>query len=146
MRSKHVFDRGIAPKEEFLGGYAYHNRFLVSRFGSFPVDAIWLSEDTRGIIVYGNDPRQDRDAIIASDEPSKPHKHRSMARLFPLHPPGEWITEVVAQEYRRSVTVSPHWPCLAYPGVSPTNRCLASSKQTGIVNFKWGSSKAGMYS
>lgn len=154
MRSKHYFDRGISSREQFLEAYEVHNTSLVSRFGGFPVDAIWLSEETRGIIVYGENPGEDGHEIIACDEPFNSSKKQSMARVFPLHPPGEWITEVVVHKQQGlllkmnplAVTVSPHLPCLTCPDISITNWCLVSLKRTGIVNFKLVSFKAtGIY-
>lgn len=150
MRSKHYFDRGISSRDEFLEAYEVRNTSLVSRFGGFPVNAIWLSEETRGIIVYGDCPGEDGNEIIACGEPFKPSKKRSMARIFPLHPPEEWITEVVVHKQRGlllqmnplAVTVSPHLPCLAWPDISLTYWCLVSSKRTGTVNFKLVSFKA----
>lgn len=95
IRGKHWFDHGITSREEFLEGYKLRNTSLISQFGGFPVNSIWLSEETRGIIVYGDNPGEDGDEIYACDEHLKLRTRRSMARLFPLHPPGEWITEVV---------------------------------------------------
>lgn len=143
MRSKHCFDRGITSREEFVEAHEPHNTSLVSRLGGFPVDSIWLCEETRGIIIYGNHPAEDGVEIIARDEPLERTTRGSMARLFPLHPPGEWITKVVVHKPQAAslnplaVTVSPPWPCLAYLSMSLTGRCLGSSKQTGTVNFIW---------
>jgi hypothetical protein len=116
MRYKHASCHVSLSEKDFVPTNLEQETELVARFGNFAVEAVWLDEALHGISMYCDDAVTGIRGVCVHTSLRTYHVGRddAMVKFFPLHGPGEVLTEIEVRTRSRfsppAITVRLHSP------------------------------------